>query len=322
MSSDGRPLYDTTIFVLNLGLDRLEYVAGLQTLFWCRLPIELVNRVAEALRDLLFEALQWSQMNTVLPNLRKAAMICRYWRRLFSPLLWRRYTTLHTTIQIHLLEEIISSSIFIRPHNYFEHLRLHPSSDIAQDSFFSAWQSLSRRLHHVTSLQIAGPSSGILKSFPIRLRPCPRPLLHLNTLELSSVIFPSFSALFRSIGALPSLEQLHMLRVQWKGACDPSVPPSSTALFGRITAASAIDCTDDGWPIIWIFTTLSARYVRSRHTLEDVKEARTRSVCADIYAIVQAVNWTCDRPAGLQLKCAGLALEGNKLSSISCMPYD
>ena len=219
MNPGRRPLYDTTVFVFNRdsGLDRLEYVAGLQPSLWRRLPVELVNRIAEALGDLLKEPERHQTAPTALPLLHKTAITCRHWRQLYSAVLWRS-PTLRTTTQVHSLEEIISSPLFSRLNYPIQDPRIHINSDASPDRFFSAWQSLSRHLPQVAGLEIAKYASNPLKSFSFRLRPCPRSLLHLKTLELYHVTFTSFSALFRDIGALPSLEQLDLDQVQWKGA--------------------------------------------------------------------------------------------------------
>lgn len=335
--ADERPLYDVATFIFNRDMDRLEYAAGLQPSLWCRLPTELVNKVAEALRDSLSGALerlfnqyeepQQDQVDTVLSLLHRAATICHDWRKLYSHLLWQTMW-LHTTARVHGLEDIVSSPVFTRLDDQFQDLRLHPNDDNNPDHFFSAWRSLSRYFQ-VMFLLIGRTDSWrnhTPTSFPVRLRPWPRSLLHLKVLTLGAFTFPTFSALFRAVGALPSLEQLRLYQVHWKEACDPSTPPSSTATFRSIKSVYVIHCADDGWPVSWIFTTSSIGYGRLWRAPDDVEEARVSSVRADIHAIVQTIAWICDgsraEHQSLSLRYVDVALKGSKLSSTSCIFYD
>ena len=292
---------------------RLEYLTGLQPSVWRRLPRVLVTPIAKALRDLLLE-------RRFQPEARKLAMTCRTWRTVFSPLWWCcQYFTITSLSQLHKLEEIISSPLSGTAKDHIHQLRLElrwDNDDNDSSRFLSAWRSLSRRLHRVRLLQIGvlGRDSRLqLKSPSISLRPCPRPLLHIRDLQLAHVTFPTFSALFRDIGALPSLERLSLSYIQWSGACDPeSSPPSSTATFGSIVCISASKCTDDGWPLIWIFTASSLRYRHPWRAPDDMEEARTRSVRADVRAIGQVFRWVLGR--------ARTADNYAELSYIRCAP--
>ena len=296
-------------------MDRLEYAAGLQPSIWRRLSRELVTWIAEALRDLLFS--NDSDGDQSWP--RELAMTCRMWRTLFSPLWWSSCKSIPLTrpSQLHKLEEIISSPLSGTAKDHINDLRLCPGlygNDEDKIRFFSAWRSLSRRLHQVIHLQIGAFVSGPpqLESPSISLRPCPRPLLHIRILTLVQVSFPTFSALFRDIGALPSLEQLRLHHIQWKGACDPESPPSSTAIFGDIKHILANKCTDVGWPLIWIFTASLLRYRHPWRVPDDAEETRIRSVRADVRAIGQVFRWV--------LSSAGAANDAVRLAYVDCAP--
>ena len=250
-----------------------------------------MTSIAETLRDLVLK-------HIFQPEARELAMTCRAWRRLFSPLWWGFLPVYMTSLsQIHKLEVIISSPLSGTATDHIHHVHLDPrqdNDDKDSSHFFSAWRSLSRYLHQVTSLEIGIRESDRypqLKSRLISLRPCSRPLLHVTNLDFAYVAFPTFSALFRDIGALPSLERLKLHYVSWNGARDPESPPSSTATFGSIKHVYAYGCTDGGWPLIWIFTTLSLRYRHPWRVPDDEEETRTRSVHADVRAIGQALKW-------------------------------
>ena len=282
-----------------------------------------MNHIAEALRDLLqFEMDDFNGPAEVdQSQFGKLAMTCCDWRRIFSSLQWQR-VFLTRTASVHRLEEIASSLVFGRHDDYFQELRLCPDGDINSDSFFSAWRSLLKHLHQAIHLEMGSRTPNhALKSFPIKLRPCPRPLLHLKRLVLQNITFPSFSALFRDIGALSSLEQLSLSQVRWKGACNPSSPPSSMATFHSITRISAMQCTEL-WPFVWILTTTSLRYGRPRRALDEVQKARTRSVREDTHAIVQTLRWMFNSTerTEVHLKYVELAPKGCELRSIRCTP--
>ena len=145
-------------------------------------------------------------------------------------------------------------------------------------------------------------------------------VLHLTALVLQRIIFPSFSALFRDIGALPSLERLNLDEVQWNGACDPDSPPSSTATFGGIKTISAKNCSYRGWPLVWVLGASSLRYTHPWRTApDDVEEAHIRSVRVDVRVTVQAVRWMLgsagDRVANMRLAYVGYAPRGAESSS-------
>ena len=227
-------------------------------------------------------------------------MTCRTWRTLFSPLRWDSGwwpTSVSSLSRLHNLEEIISLPLSSTAKDHVHYLHLNTSwQNNANDSsrFLSAWRSLSRCLPQVTFLVFGAlePNSRPPLKLPsISLRPYPQPLLHLRNLELVYVTFPSFSALFRDIGALPSPERLNLRHIEWNGACDPEFPLSSTAIFGSIKYIYADDCTDDGWPLIWMFTASSLRYRHPWRVLDDDEETRTRPVRTDVRAIGQAFRW-------------------------------
>lgn len=245
-----------------------------------------------------------------------AAMTCRYWQRLFSPFQWK-YTELERATSVHRLEEIISSPLSRRLKDNLRELSLfpysNPHSDIESDRFFSAWRSLSRHLHPITHLDIWGSSQRYaLKSYPIRLRPLPQHCLHIQTLDLQYITFPSFSALFRDVGALLFLERLILNGIRWGGVCDPHFPPMSAATFSAIKSVFASDCTDGGWPLAWMFTTAVLRYGRPWRALDDAEAARTRSVRLDTCAVVQAVRW--------MLSGRGLPTESLRLTIVPALP--
>ena len=250
-------------------------------------------------------------------------MVCRSWRRLVSLLRWRHLPEMTKPIQLHHLEKIISSPLSVELRDHIHHVYLKPwgySGDKDLPCYMSAWRSLSRHLHQVISLHISWSDQSQLlrtKSSLISLRSCPRPLRHMTTLKLQRIVFPSFSALFRDIGALPSLERLDLDCVQWNGACDPKSPPSSTATFSSIKQISASECTDGGWPVIWMFTASSLRYTRPRRAPNDVEDVCTRSVCADVLAIVQALKWMFSSTGGMRplLWYVEYAPKGTKSSS-------
>ena len=252
-------------------------------------------------------------------------MVCRSWRKLLSPPQWHCLPDMAETIKLYHLEEIVSSplSAILRDHIHIVYLIPRPyNGDKESSRFLSAWRSLSRHLHQVISLHITWSSHSQplrIKSSHISLRPCPRPLRHLTTLFLLHITFPSFPSLFRDIGALPSLEQLYLYGVQWNGACDPKSPPSSTATFGSMKLISACWCTDDGWPVIWMFTALSLRYTHPWRAPDDVEDGCTRSVRADVLAIVQAYRWmlgsASEKKVHSGLKYAEYASKGTKSSS-------
>ena len=249
-------------------------------------------------------------------------MTCRTWRTLFSPLWWSSWDTDVTRLsQLHDLEEIISSPLSGTAKDHIHHLCLEPRWDHGdKDSyrFLSAWRSLSRCLHQVTNLKIGAVGRDShplqLQSRSIGLRPCPRPFRHIRDLRLTRVTFPTFSTLFRDIGALSSLERLELRCIQWNGACDPKSPPSSTATFSSIKYIYAENCTEHGWLLIWIFTASSLRY---RHPWrapgpDDVEKICTRSVRADVRAIAQAFRWV--------LSYGGASRSGVELEYVDCPP--
>ena len=281
--------------------------------------------IAEALRELLrrFKHYRYEPHRSRPKSL---AMVCRSWRRLFSPLQWHRLPDMVETIKLHHLEKIVSSplSAILRDHIHIVRLRPEWGNDDKDSSsrFLSAWRSLSRHLYQVIALDINWSSQSQflrIKSSPISLRPCPRPLRHLTTLNLWQIAFPSFSALFRDIGALPSLKWLGLWGVEWNEACDPKSPASSsTATFSSMKWVTASDCTDDGWPVIWMFTASSLRYMRPWRAPVDGEDACTRPVRVDVLAIVQAFRWMRSSTRGSNrtsvLEYVDYAPKGNKSS--------
>ena len=272
--------------------------------------------IAAALRDLLLDNTAYQSL------LRELAMTCHTWRRLFSPLRWSYRRTIVTSLsQLHSLEEIVSSPLSSTLKDHINYLHLSPRWDNGdKDSyrFLSAWRSLSRCLYQVIYLEIgasralqAGPHPH-LKSPSISLRPCPRPLLHLRNLELAYVTFPTFSALFRDIGALPSLERLSLRHIQWNRAYDPQSPPSSTATFCSIRYIYAYECTDGSWPLIWMFTASSLRYRHPLRAVDDAEEMRICSVREDVRAIGRAFAWV--------LSSAGSDHDTVRLEYVDCAP--
>lgn len=264
-------------------------MTGLTPSLWRMLPEELVHYIAEALRDSSLKQLEANPGFEIRSLLKGSAMTCRRWRKLLSPLLFR-YSGLRTTESIRDLEKVIClpSSGGHKDHIHWSALLPHPNVDV--DDFFSAWRSLSGHLHQLATLSVSGSSSRILKSSLVKLRPCPQPLRHLECLVLSWITFPSFQMMFRTIGAIPSLERLSLLEVRWNGACDPDSPPSSPATYRTIKNVWVEDCPES-WPTIWIFTTSSLRYGQPLRPLDIVEEARTRSVRADVQTMVQAFRW-------------------------------
>ena len=255
-------------------------------------------------------------------------MVCRSWRKLLSPLQWDRRLDVTQTSQLHDLEEIISSPFSGKLKDHIHHLRLRPNWARANYNnnnlhrFFSAWRSLSRDLPRVARLHISGGQAGeILKAPLISLRPRPRSLRHVTTLDLHDIFFPSFSALFRDIGALPSLERLILNDIQWGGTCDPSSPPSSTATFNSIKRVSARNCTDSGWPFIWMLTASSLRYRRPWRVPDDTTEERIRSVREDVRAVARAFKWmrSSTNAIKVNLRYVDYAPKGIQLSSASLL---
>lgn len=288
-------------------------MTGLTPSLWRTLPRELLHFIPEALEDIL-----WNEQDKRV--ITQAAQTCHSWWIILRGLLFH-LPFLQTTARIHSLEQLISSprSTWIKDH-IKRHLSLILDHSTGADNFFAAWQSLSIHLEPVSDLVISG--TGYLKSFSIRLRPCPRPLLHLESLTLHTVAFPSFSVLFRTIGALPALQRLDMWRVRWSAVCDPAVPPSATAAFRNIYVVSAKECTEH-WPFVWIFTMPSLRLGRPRRALETGEPQRARSARVDACAIVQALRWMCgrmERDSNIELQNEiSPKSKGRKSSAIKCV---
>ena len=227
-------------------------------------------------------------------------MTCRVWWSLLRPLLFHGDLYLNKSTSLRGLDDLISSESPIS-HSLKDHLQklvIGPSQileDASYDHFFAAWRSLCRNLPSVTDLSVIGDSHDhTIKSSLIRLRPCSRPLLHLESLHLCNIAFPSFSALFRIAGALPSLRKLTLNGVQWKGAHNPDLPPSSTATFRSIKYMSAAECTE-AWKCGLMFATSALQYRQPWHQMEIAAEGEaTRSARLDVLAIMQAIRWLWD----------------------------
>ena len=173
---------------------------------------------------------------------------------------------------VHHVEKIVACSGLGGFKDHIQNLRLELYIIADYNEFMSAWRSLTRHLHCVMSLHVFGYSSiGPLKSSLIGLRPCPRPLLHLKTLSLHYLTFLSFSVLFHTVTALPSLQELTLNGVSWTGACNPDSPPLSTAI-SRIIHMEILLCTEP-WPVIWIFTASLLSYRRPWHAPEIAEES-------------------------------------------------
>lgn len=303
--SDGRPIYDSAVFVFNKDLGRLEYVKGLAPEFWSRLPMELTIYIAETLGTILFNRMPGpDSFDSLLlrrqcrAQLGNAALTCRLWGRKIRPLLFLNAVLLSITHALRELEKIISSPMSGQLKDHIHIIILEPTEHVVANGYLAAWRSLSRLLSSITNLKLDGDKHRAgLKSLNIRLRPCPRPLVHLTELKLCYVHFPSFSVLFRGIGALRSLQMLIMLGVQWKGACDPSSPPWSADTFRSIKTVDALRCTEL-WPFVWIFTISSLRYRHPRRAPDTEEDVPIRNARADVHAIVEATRALCGTRPG------------------------
>jgi hypothetical protein len=185
--------------------------------------------------------------------LSRASRVCRELSSTLRSLLFKELT-LQDLSDISLLRSIIRStvSMWLAPHIQAIWLSEYKGRMLSAVALLSSLPSVRNLCIHPDK------TSTLL----LELRPQLSHLYSLRYLKLKGIIFPSFSALLRLIGAILSLEELDLDSVDWMTACEPGQLPDCKAGFCNIKKVNCEGFSEshDCWPIAWIVTAAATGY--------------------------------------------------------------
>ncbi|EKM52001.1 uncharacterized protein PHACADRAFT_31787 [Phanerochaete carnosa HHB-10118-sp] len=218
-------------------------------------------------------------------------MTCRQWQLYCRPLLFHHLTLRHLQ-DVWFLAGALGSPLSAWLANHVQVLKFVPEEPgFPIYEFQRAWRSLSRHLSGLSEIHFDSGLSTINSTFcPLLSRPCPRALLHVRDLDLRNVRFPSFSAPYRALSALRSLESLQLAQIQWSVPCTMDCPPSCATPFPDIKHLH-VEGSSKFWPSAWMFALSSLRYSASWRSPQGNEAVSTEDVHAHMRVIAEMTQF-------------------------------
>jgi hypothetical protein len=189
--------------------------------------------------------------------LSQLSRVCRELATTLRPLLFDRLH-LNCPSDISFLQEIFKSTTsgWLASH-------IHRITSHYKDSIFPT----STLFPCLSSVQtISYQPDAEVSTLPLEMRPRLSRLHSLRSLELRRLRFPSFSVFLRLVGAIPSLEELRLVRIDWRSICDPDWDqlPDCKVGFHNLKFVGC-DGGFSTWPVAWMFVAAATGYTYRQH---------------------------------------------------------
>lgn len=289
---------------------------------WARLPQDISLQV--------LPVSLYSAQGSTAASPSQISLTCRVWARHLRPFLFQSLS-LRTPRDLHFLATILTSELSGWLAAHVEKVYSLPGPDWAasRDEVTRAWRSLLRRceLPRLYSLRIivgsvadASRTNQALAGRPPSMRPCPRSLRSLTTLELCQCRFYSFSSFLRNIGTLEHLAVLFLQEVSWDGGLDLGHPPSCTSRFPSLRCIRLFDDFRDPLSLTWIFAGSSLQYTFTRQQWAQEEVVRRYSDLFTIMRILEYAHHTLGQCANYFRRCTSDSETGTStLATSECI---